>query len=104
VDGARGQGDQALAVVIPLPQNNLVTCGVIRQHADDTLVIEQLPDFDCRLEAERLRPGHLFRVADETDYLSSGGREVGDHRGSHPAEADEPDGALVECTFLAAPA
>ena len=65
--------------------------GVVRQHADDNLTVEEVNDIRCGLEAKRRELGLLLRTTDIGDNPMSGGGKICRHRRAHLTKADKTD-------------
>jgi len=68
--------------------------GVIRQHADDELAVEQVIDIRRWPETGRLVLADLIRAANIGDYPTPRRHEVCSHRRSHVTKADKTDFTL----------
>src|SRR3984893_4313701 len=90
-----GAGSQTLREAIEpdrlAAEHDFANGGVIRQHADDDLAVEEIGDVRCGLEAKRRRLALLLRTANISDHPASGGGEVCRHCRAHLTKADKPD-------------
>src|SRR3984957_10589679 len=93
-----GAGSQALGEAIEpdrfAAEHDFANGGVIRQHADDDLAVEEIGDVRCGLEAKRRELALLLRTADISDHPAPGGSEVGGHCRAHLTKTDKTDLSL----------
>ena len=89
---------EAVDAAIAAPEYDVADGGIVGQHADHDLAIEQVGDVGRRLEAERRELVHLVRATDIGDHPMAGAGKVRSHRGAHVTKADKTDFALPgEC-------
>ena len=68
--------------------------GVVRQHADDEIAIEQIGNAEFRLKAEGPDFRGTVRTANIGDDPAAAGREIGCHRVAHATQPDKADASL----------
>jgi hypothetical protein len=73
------------------PEDDVANRGVIREHADDDLAVEEVGEFHCGSEAEPDQRAHLIRSADISGDAIRRVGEVRRHRGPHVTKTDKPD-------------
>jgi hypothetical protein len=72
-----------------LPKYDVTNRGVVRQHADDDISVEEVCDFRRGLKAERREFIHLIWATDVCNHPMSGGGKVCGHRLPHVTETDK---------------
>src|SRR5580698_10627251 len=94
-----GAGSQTLGEAIEpdrfAAEHDFANGGVVRQHADDDLALEQVGDVQCGLEAKRHELALLLRTANIGDNSASGGGKVGGHCRAHLTKTDKTDLTLA---------
>ena len=78
-------------VIVVATKHDFAHGGVVRQHADNELAVEQIAHIGRRLETQCFELAHPIRASDIGEHPSSGGREVRCHCRSHVTETDKAD-------------
>ena len=84
-------GGETLDAVAFAAKDHVPNGGVVGQHADDDLAVEQPAEVHRGLKTQRSELLHLIRVADIGDDPAPGGDQVRRHRCPHVTEADKAD-------------
>jgi len=73
------------------PEDDVANRGVIGEHGDDDLAVEEVGEFQCGSETEPNERAHLIRSADISGDAMRRVGEVRGHRRPHVTETDKPD-------------
>src|SRR5258708_27419331 len=83
-----------------MSKDDLAKGGIVRQHGDDELAVEQVGDIHRRLEAQRRELAHLLRTTHIGSHSISASLKIRGHYDSHMAEADKSDTASHGLTAI----
>jgi hypothetical protein len=73
MDRARHQArGQTVEIVVPVTEHDFAHGGVVRQHADNYITIEQVTDISCGPETDGLKLADSIRTTDIGDYRAPG--------------------------------
>jgi hypothetical protein len=88
-------GSQTIEFELVAPAKDDIMNGrVIRQHTDDDVAFEQIPDLERRLHAERGKLFGAIWLPDIGGNPAAAGGQVSCHHAAHTTEPDKPDATL----------